>query len=208
MNKPSFDHSLAALYPDVAKEWHPTKNGGLTPKGVYPKTATQAWWVCPNGHEPYQALISNRTNRGSGCRECQYEKLRTLETINLTCPRGHHYTITNKTKNKNCTICREEEAKSKKRERQFKSSILTTHRELVKEWDYTRNKEVDLVKIKPNSHYKVSWICKNNPEHRWKTRVSVRTAGHGCPFCSKGLYRGIGLARKPKSKKNKGNENE
>jgi len=31
------DNHLAALYPNIAAEWHPTKNGKLTPRGVRPK---------------------------------------------------------------------------------------------------------------------------------------------------------------------------
>lgn len=63
--------SLAILHPDVAKEWHPTKNGSLTPDMVYPRSTKSAWWVCPNGHE-YEAIIANRS-AGHGCWQCRNE---------------------------------------------------------------------------------------------------------------------------------------
>ena len=37
-------NDLATLYPEVAKEWHPTKNGILTPKDIRPKSNKKYWW--------------------------------------------------------------------------------------------------------------------------------------------------------------------
>ena len=37
MTKLSTDYNFANLYPEVAEEWHPTKNGDLQPKDCYPK---------------------------------------------------------------------------------------------------------------------------------------------------------------------------
>ena len=63
---------LATLYPEIAKEWHPTKNGDLTPNNVKSKSNKKVWWLCPNNHE-YQAIINARTrgdNKGSNCPIC------------------------------------------------------------------------------------------------------------------------------------------
>ena len=60
--------SLASEYPDIAKEWHPTKNGAITPDMVAPKSGNKAWWLGPCGHE-WEAVISSRT-RGVGCPYC------------------------------------------------------------------------------------------------------------------------------------------
>lgn len=62
-------HSLADKYPQVAKEWHPTKNGKLTPKMFSPATSKKVWWLCPQGHS-YRAAISERTKRNDGCPYC------------------------------------------------------------------------------------------------------------------------------------------
>ena len=45
---------LATLRPEIAKEWHPTKNGELTPQDVKQYSNKKVWWLCPNNHE-YQA---------------------------------------------------------------------------------------------------------------------------------------------------------
>ena len=46
----SESYSLHVLRPDLAKEWHPTKNGSLSPKDVTPESQMEVWWLCENGH--------------------------------------------------------------------------------------------------------------------------------------------------------------
>jgi uncharacterized protein YndB with AHSA1/START domain len=66
----SFTNSLANISPEITKQWHPTKNGSLTPEQVAAGSAKKAWWKCPNGpdHE-WQASIESRV-RGKGCPFC------------------------------------------------------------------------------------------------------------------------------------------
>ncbi|TFH22542.1 hypothetical protein E4G67_04250, partial [Candidatus Bathyarchaeota archaeon] len=54
--------------PDVAREWHPSKNGELTPSDVTSGINVMVWWLCSQGHE-YPSVISSRT-RGRGCPFC------------------------------------------------------------------------------------------------------------------------------------------
>lgn len=69
---PSADYNLSTEYPNIAKEWHPTKNGKLTPELVLPKTSKRVWWKCKNGHE-FTYVISDRTNdkKDRTCNECK-----------------------------------------------------------------------------------------------------------------------------------------
>ena len=75
MAKLSPEHNLAVKHPDVAKEWHPSKNGPLTPFQVTPGSGKKVWWQCSKnkGHD-WEATIKNRAN-GTGCRKC-YNKIR------------------------------------------------------------------------------------------------------------------------------------
>lgn len=66
--------SLAAQHPDIAAEWHPTKNGELMPEKVKPATGQSVWWLCPNGHE-YRSRIANRTQLGRKCPYCSGQKV-------------------------------------------------------------------------------------------------------------------------------------
>lgn len=60
--------SLAAVLPSLAAQWHPTRNGALSPSDVMPQSNRAVWWRCPAGHE-WQARPGNRAH-GSGCPLC------------------------------------------------------------------------------------------------------------------------------------------
>lgn len=61
-------NDLETLFPQIAAEWHPDKNGTLTPSQVKPLAHKLVWWKCKEGHE-WQAPVHNRT-RGRGCPYC------------------------------------------------------------------------------------------------------------------------------------------
>ena len=65
-------NDLATLMPDLAKEWHPTKNGSLTPHDVVCGSQKKVWWICPLGHD-YETKICLRTH-GSKCPICDKGK--------------------------------------------------------------------------------------------------------------------------------------
>ena len=65
------ENCLAIKNPELAKEWHPTKNGTLTPYDVGAYSEKRIWWLCKNGHE-WQQTVSNR-NQGRGCSKCSFE---------------------------------------------------------------------------------------------------------------------------------------
>lgn len=67
-------NDLATINPDLALEWHPTKNGDLLPSMVYSGSHKKVWWLCKKGHE-WQAKVENR-NAGNGCPQCAKEKLK------------------------------------------------------------------------------------------------------------------------------------
>jgi hypothetical protein len=61
---------LPELFPEVASEWHPTRNGDRLPGDFRPGSNVRAWWLCANcGHE-WEAIIQSRTRGGAGCPPC------------------------------------------------------------------------------------------------------------------------------------------
>jgi rubrerythrin/CDGSH-type Zn-finger protein len=64
-------NNLAVVAPKLANQWHPTKNGKLTPKDVGPYSEKKVWWICKRGHE-WEATVSNRY-QGRNCRKCSNE---------------------------------------------------------------------------------------------------------------------------------------
>jgi hypothetical protein len=78
------ENSLAAKYPHLIKEWHPTKNGDLTPDDVSPITARTAWWVGKCGHE-WETQVRHRAILETKCPYCTGHKVsisNCLMTIN------------------------------------------------------------------------------------------------------------------------------
>ena len=61
-------NDLFTTHPQLASEWHPTKNGELKATDVSFGMARKIWWMCPNGHE-YQATINHRSG-GTNCPIC------------------------------------------------------------------------------------------------------------------------------------------
>ncbi len=78
------DNCLKTKDPKLARQWHPTKNGKLTPKDIVAGSNKTVWWRCENGHE-YQAIIKSRFKMRTGCPFCNItsatEKIN-LQTIN------------------------------------------------------------------------------------------------------------------------------
>lgn len=60
--------SLAAVSPELAGEWHPDRNGDLSPTDVLPQSNRVVWWRCAHGHQ-WNARVANRS-RGSACPHC------------------------------------------------------------------------------------------------------------------------------------------
>ena len=66
-------NDLATARPDLAAQWHPTKNGQLSPQSVTPNSGKKVWWICRKGHE-WEARVSDRNN-GKGCPACYHNNL-------------------------------------------------------------------------------------------------------------------------------------
>lgn len=63
---------LETKNPELAKEWHPTKNGDLTPCDVTVNSNKKVWWKCSKGHE-WEDKISSR-NRYLICPYCNHQR--------------------------------------------------------------------------------------------------------------------------------------
>ncbi len=64
---------LQSTYPSLSREWHPTKNGNLSPNNISKGSNKKIWWQCNIGHE-WQATVKSRTY-GTGCPICSNQKV-------------------------------------------------------------------------------------------------------------------------------------
>ena len=93
--KPNPGESLAELNPKRAEQWHPAKNGNLSPYGVSAYSNIKVWWKCPKGddHE-WQSIVLNRS-KGRGCPICSSRKVvnsNCLATVNPALAKEWHPT--------------------------------------------------------------------------------------------------------------------
>jgi len=67
---PAYEQSLKNLYPEIAAEFHKTKNGKLSPRNLTAKSGQIVWWKCKkNSKHEWPTRVSHRTN-GHGCPHC------------------------------------------------------------------------------------------------------------------------------------------
>jgi hypothetical protein len=81
---------LSITHPEIAAQWHPTKNGDKKPDSYMAGSHEQIWWRCPIAldHE-WQASIKdvNRNNGGNGCPCCHGIKTVQSNCLSTTHPK-------------------------------------------------------------------------------------------------------------------------
>ena len=81
-NLVSVETSLAVRFPEAVAQWHPHKNGNITPADVTAGSERHVWWICPKGpdHE-WTAHVKNRAIRGDGCPFCANRRLSVTNSL-------------------------------------------------------------------------------------------------------------------------------
>jgi hypothetical protein len=199
--------SLQECNQGLAKEWHPTKNGSLTPKDVSYASGKKVWWICSKGHE-WKTTVSHR-NGGRRCPYCfgkRVHKGNSLQTVNPILAREWHPTkngslapnnITANSSKKVWWICSKGHEWAalisnrnagascpfcSGRAAHEKNSLRAINPLLAREWHPIKNGALTPDNITANSSKKVWWFCIKN--HEWQSRVSDRNRGAGCPYCA------------------------
>ena len=60
---------------------------------------------------------------------------------------------------------------------------LTQFPEIMKDWDFEKNKDISIDSLLAGSNKDVEWAC-HKCGHKWRTRVIHRTTGTNCPNCT------------------------
>lgn len=203
-------NDLATVRPDLAAEWHPTKNGLLTPSMVQSKSKNKVWWCCKEGHE-WEASIPHRSS-GSGCPYCwgryAIQGQTDLETLYPDIASLWHPTKNEKLLPSMVTTGSEKKAWwlghcGHEWQRVVKrmvfsancpycsgrkvllgyNDLFTTNPEISQEWHSTKNGNKTPVMYSKGSGVKVWWKCVEG--HEWIARIADRSAGSRCPICAK-----------------------
>jgi hypothetical protein len=84
----SVTNSLVTCRPDIAAQWHPVRNGKLTPDGVLRGSHRRVWWKCPEGidHE-WATEVHQRTFPASrGCPFCAGQRVTLTNSLASRAP--------------------------------------------------------------------------------------------------------------------------
>ena len=203
---------LAEVKPQLAQEWHPTKNGRITPSDVTPFYSKKVWWKCNKGEDhEWQASVDSRRT-GNGCPVCSGHKIvlsNCLATLEPELTKQWH-----PTKNNNLTPfdvspgsgkkvwwkCNEEddhEWRVSVHNRTYGSGcpvcigkkvtpsncLANTNAVLAKQWHPTKNGDLTPYDITSGSNLLVWWKCDEDVDHEWESTINNRNRGTGCPIC-------------------------
>jgi hypothetical protein len=84
----SVTNSLAGLAPELAREWHPTLNGRLTPETTIAKSHRKVWWQCAKDPaDVWRARLGNRWWGRSGCPFCRGQSVSSKNSLRTLFPK-------------------------------------------------------------------------------------------------------------------------
>ena len=153
----AYENSFAKIYPNIAKEWHPTKNGNLTPDKFSKGSGFYVWWKCLNCDHEWMSPPKERA-KGYGCPECAKEKRK----------QSYQKTIAQRMLN-------------------IRENSLAEHfPKIASEWHPTKNGTLTPYMFPKRSNKKVWWLCPDCG-HEWRAVIADRTGAKrtGCPECAK-----------------------
>ena len=155
-------NDLATINPELAAQWHPTKNGDLKPTDITSGSKKKVWWLFPYDDPKtgkhfdfeWQASVNNRTKHNSCCPflngRAVWEGFNDLQTVNPKLAKQWHPT----------------------RNGSLKPTQVTEKSGIMVWWLFP----YDAPKI--GKHF----------DFEWKSKVVNRNAGCGCPYLT--TYKG------------------
>ena len=164
-------NDLATINPELAAQWHPTKNGDLKPTQVTANSGLKVWWSLP-----YDIPL-----------DYPIEPLR-----------GKHFkfeweaSIDNRNKHQSCPYL------IGKAVWPGFNDLATTNPELAAQWHPIKNGDLKPTQVTANSGYKVWWLLHydipndyfieslkgKHFDFEWESTIANRSSGFGCPFLS------------------------
>ena len=203
-NSKNAGNTLLNRRPEVAKFWDYELNKG-TPDKISHKSDKQAYLKCcqNSSHSSFKIKVSSiPQNPPYGCPQCEQEyqesillvnvcpQIRTMwddalnpevdintlknwqnESVNLRCLNGHVFSrrISSYVKNQNCPYCM--------------MDTVAKNPDLVKQWNFKRNKHIDINLTSSSSKELVWWKCRKCG-YEWQAQIVTRKLGKGlCPCC-------------------------
>jgi hypothetical protein len=207
-------YCLAITHPNIAKLWHPTKNGNLTPYEVTHGSNIKVWWKCPiaEDHE-WKAVIASIRSDNTGCSCCAGKTVVPSNCLATTHPditKQWHFTknsllpheVTYGSHKKvwwKCPLFNDHEWEDSINYRVslntgckccagFKivssNCIKTLYPDLASEWHPTKNNTLTPNDIGVGTRRHGQIWWLGNCGHEWQAYISDRIQGNCCPICN------------------------
>ena len=198
--------SMRETHPHLADEFHPTKNGDLTPDNLTAGSSNhRVWWLCPTCDHEWSTICGSRISKGgTGCPYCNNNVLHSDGRNSMA--NTHPYLAKEyqgdatkimlggyKQLLWKCSTCDNEYLQSGKHRvnghgcpactgrflhSDGRNSMAVTHPHLALEY------QGDATKIMAGTHHKIDWKC-STCDHKWEASGHNRVqANAGCPRCS------------------------
>ena len=207
-------NDLQTRYPEIAAEWHVSKNAPLLPTDIVGGSHKVVWWLCPQKHE-YEMSVLSRT-QGQKCPVCAAKRvIKGMNDLATTHPHFLEewcwekneqlllspYSLTFGSTKKvwwRCKKCGYEWQVSPNNRRNTgcpycagkvvvtgKNDLATLYPEIAKKWHPTLNRKYPY-EVAPFSHKKAWWVCEKDARHVFEAVVCHLTTGAViCPICAK-----------------------
>ncbi len=196
---------LAATHPELASQWHKTRNGELTPQDLTAGSSKFVWWQCNQAEDhQWENRPGDRVNQGGGCPFClgnrvalstclatthpelasQWHKTRNGELTpqDLTAGSGHNVWW-------QCDKAEDHEWEAAPVTRKqhmtcpfccnFRvaesNCMATTHPRLAAELHPTRNGDITAHDIVAGTGKVLWWRCGGLSQHEWQQSAGSRT---------------------------------
>jgi hypothetical protein len=205
-------NSLAALFPALAEQIHPGRNGGLCPEDIVAGSEQRLWWKCPaaDDHE-WEAAVARRA-RTPGCPFCRGLRVSQTNSLAALFPSlgrqlhpsrngelrpeevvaGSHRHLWWK-----CPAAKDHEWRASPRNRTRRPgcpfcsgqrasenyNLATSNPAVAALWHPSRNGSLTAKDVTPASDKVVWWTCLARDDHEWQARIGRQRRGK-CPFCA------------------------
>lgn len=200
-------NDLATIFPRLAGEWHPERNGMLQPTMVTAHSKKRVFWRCMKGHH-WEAAVYSRAS-GRGCPFCSGKQpllgFNTLQDLRPDVAR--QWRASEKSLSPAQVTVSSGVVVTWQCDKQHTWEARVAERTAGQNCPFCSGKrpwlgQTDLGTVRPDvaawwhpentstpgdhtqfSNAKVLWRCPTG--HVWKARIAKRSSGHGCRECSK-----------------------
>lgn len=212
--KVHIDNCLATVNPKLARLWHQTLNGELTPYDVTAQSTKRIYFQCPRYEEhTWQVTLASRPTDCPKCLAVRRSKETSLKALHpkiaklwhpnknspitpdmiapgsnkkywWICPKSSQHDYETAVCNKTLSGSGCPFCANKKFTPE--NSLLAVYPKLAAQWHRTKNGFLHPSQVSPKSSKKIWWQCKVSPDHEWKVSPGNRVCySSGCPFCAR-----------------------